>query len=78
MYPTGNESETYTAPSYGYPPQDYVLQAAPPSYGTPQPQQPYAPPYITNGSRVFNIRSTQRWSTGLCRCLDDPTNCKNP
>lgn len=78
MYPNGNEWETYAAPSYGYPPQDYVLEAVPPSYGTPQPQQqPYAPPYINTSTRVSNMR-TQRWSTGLCRCLDDPANCKNP
>ncbi|XP_057416262.1 cell number regulator 1-like [Lotus japonicus] len=73
MYPHINESEseTYAAHSHSHPPPGYVLQAVHPSYYGPP--QPYVSPYISNSTRV-PVR-TQRWSTGLCRCLDDPGNC---
>ncbi|KAK7319857.1 hypothetical protein RJT34_04585 [Clitoria ternatea] len=69
MYPTVNEhDEVYVVQSYP----GYVQPVALPSYGTPH-GQPYAPPYINTSIRG-PIR-TQRWSTGLCRCLEDPGNC---
>ena len=68
MYPTVDGTATYAAQSHP----SYVIPAALPNYGNPQ---PYAAPYITSGTRV-PLR-TQRWSTGLCRCHDDPANCKN-
>lgn len=80
MYPTVNESDPYAGQSHPPPPpppQGYVLQGMMPSYyGIPQPQpQPYAPPYITTNSRA--APRAHHWSTGLCRCLDDPGICKN-
>jgi hypothetical protein len=46
-----------------------------PSYGMPQ--QPYAPPpYMISTSSRAIIPRTHHWSTGLCRCLDDPGICK--
>jgi hypothetical protein len=45
------------------------------SYGMPQQYTP--PPYMTNTSTSRVIpRTTNQWSTGLCRCLDDPGICK--
>ncbi|XP_012572551.1 protein PLANT CADMIUM RESISTANCE 7-like isoform X2 [Cicer arietinum] len=76
------DSTTMTDPYAGQshpppppPPQGYVLQGMMPSYyGIPQPQpQPYAPPYITTNSRA--APRAHHWSTGLCRCLDDPGIC---
>lgn len=73
MYPAvGEQDESYEAhhshPSY------IVPVVAPPTYGRPHIPS-YAPPYISNSVRGPMIR-TQRWSTGLCHCLDDPGNCK--
>lgn len=76
MYPTVNETDhdhVYAANNHSHPPQGYVLQM--PSYGIPQPYPPPPPPYISNSSRA--IPRTHHWSTGLCRCLDDPGICKN-
>ncbi|WJX50476.1 Cell number regulator 1 [Trifolium repens] len=72
MYPPVNETDGYAAHSQNsHPPQGYVLQM--PSYGMPQ--QTYAPPpyMISTSSRA--IPRTHHWSTGLCRCLDDPGIC---
>ncbi|XP_061367142.1 cell number regulator 1-like [Gastrolobium bilobum] len=65
MYPSSNEHETYSHPGYVN-----VIPEALPSYGTPQ---AYAPSYINTSMR--NPIRTHHWSTGLCRCLDDPGNC---
>lgn len=70
MHPNSNEPEiyvTHTQPGY-------VLPAAIPSDSTPP---PYGAPYISSRSTTRYPIRTQKWSTGLCRCLDDPANCKN-
>jgi len=78
MYPPLSETDhayaDHSSHGHGHPPQGqgYVLQM--PSYGMPV-SQPYAPPYISTSSR--GIPRTHHWSTGLCRCLDDPGICKN-
>ncbi|XP_020217946.1 protein PLANT CADMIUM RESISTANCE 3 [Cajanus cajan] len=69
MYPIVNEHDEVYPAHHSHP--NYVIPVVPPSYGTPQPIQPYAPPYITTSGSV----NTHRWSTGLCRCLDDPGSC---
>jgi len=74
MYPAVDEhDEAYVAHQNHHP--GYIVPVVvPPTYGPPQ-IPPYAPPYNSNSVRGPMIR-TQRWSTGLCRCLDDPGNCK--
>jgi hypothetical protein len=75
MYPPVNVTDGYAAHSQNnHPPhQGHVLQMA--SYGMPQQYTP--PPYMTNTSTSRVIpRTTNQWSTGLCRCLDDPGICK--
>jgi len=73
MYPPVDENdEAYVAHRSH---QGYIVPVVvPPTYGPPQIPS-YAPPYNNNSVRGPMIR-TQRWSTGLCRCLDDPGNCK--
>ncbi|RDX82251.1 Cell number regulator 1 [Mucuna pruriens] len=72
MYPTVNEHDEVYAAHHSHP--GYVLPVVvAPNYGTPQQIQPYAPPYTSTSVR--SLIRTQRWSTGLCRCLDDPGNC---
>ncbi|CAJ2654113.1 unnamed protein product [Trifolium pratense] len=77
MYPPVNVTDGYAVHSQNrHTPQGHVQQI--PSYGMPQ-QYQYAPPpppplYMTStNSRV--IPRTHQWSTGLCRCLDDPGIC---
>ncbi|KAL4276190.1 protein PLANT CADMIUM RESISTANCE 2-like isoform X1 [Arachis ipaensis] len=69
MYPAVDQAETYAI--QGHNPGGYVIPApAVPNYGT---SHPYAAPYLTGGIR--GPLRLQRWSTGLCRCFDDPANC---
>jgi len=75
MYPVNETDHVYADHSHNHPSQSqsYVIQM--PSYGMPV-QQPYAPPrYISTSSRMITPRT--QWSTGLCRCLDDPGICKD-
>ncbi|MED6111888.1 hypothetical protein PIB30_056426 [Stylosanthes scabra] len=66
-YPMGDESDAYAIQAH---PGGYMIPAAVPNYGTPQ--HPYGAPYITTSIRGPLRR--QFWSTGLCRCLEDPAN----
>ncbi|XP_027920880.1 cell number regulator 2-like [Vigna unguiculata] len=72
MYPAVDEQDESYEAHHSHP--SYIVPVvAPPTYGRPHIPS-YAPPYISNSVRGPMIR-TQRWSTGLCRCLDDPGNC---
>ncbi|KAI4295643.1 hypothetical protein L6164_035665 [Bauhinia variegata] len=71
MYPAISEHEIYSAPA-----------SAHPSYAPPAVIPIYSPAVTANTPSYFSsttIRSastaTRRWSTGLCRCLNDPANC---
>ncbi|XP_058735411.1 cell number regulator 1-like [Vicia villosa] len=76
MYPAVNETDhdhVYAANNHSHPPQGYVMQM--PSYGIPHPYPPPPPPPPYNSSSSRAIPRTHHWSTGLCRCLDDPGIC---
>ncbi|KAG5051680.1 Cell number regulator 1 [Glycine soja] len=74
MYPAVDEHDEVYAAHHRHP--GYVLPVVvPPNYGTPQIPS-YAPPYISTSVSVRGpVIRTNRWSTNLCHCTEDPGNC---